>query len=403
MHYEFNLVNTDRGGEYTASLFRAACERLGVCQSMGRPGSALDKAWASYCTSWCCCGGNSAGELAALAFDQPGVGGVGRVEQGDVLVVGLAGGEQPGAPPGLDGGDVHAEARGGLGHGEQAAGAQPVGVAGQVVALAQVEHDPAGEGFAFAGAVPGGVERGGGLGGGVVIQEPVEQGEGLRFGLAELPGGRRDGDVEAGDLAAAESDVQVDAVGLGHGDVVDEQPGHALALALRGGRVGPQGGEVGGQRADAGLVGLGERGGGRGGVVVVVLGGLQGAQRLVPVGFQGSGDQPVAGVDGEVAAAGQVGAVPGAFDVAGSHGAGFGGAGPDLGLDGEGDLEGQRGEGLEQQLAGGGAGGAAGDGLAARPGVVDALAHALVVRDLGAAAGVAGDGHPPPAPAADRQ
>ena len=36
--------NTDQGSEYTADLFRAACERLGVCQSMGRPGSALDNA-----------------------------------------------------------------------------------------------------------------------------------------------------------------------------------------------------------------------------------------------------------------------------------------------------------------------------------------------------------------------
>ncbi len=38
--------------------------------------------------------------------------------------------------------------------------------------------------------------------------------------------------VQAGSLAAAEPDVQVDAAGLGHGDVVDEQPGHALAVAL---------------------------------------------------------------------------------------------------------------------------------------------------------------------------
>ena len=97
---------------------------------------ARHKTWASYCTSWWCCGVNSPGELAALAFDQPGVGGVGRVEQRDVLVVGLAGGEQPGAAPGLDGGDVHAEPVGYLGEGEQAAGAQPVGVAGQVVAAA---------------------------------------------------------------------------------------------------------------------------------------------------------------------------------------------------------------------------------------------------------------------------
>jgi putative transposase len=38
------IFHTDQGSEYTADLFRAACERLGVCQSMGRPGSALDNA-----------------------------------------------------------------------------------------------------------------------------------------------------------------------------------------------------------------------------------------------------------------------------------------------------------------------------------------------------------------------
>ena len=36
--------NSDQGSEYTASLFRAACTRLAVSQSMGRPGSALDTA-----------------------------------------------------------------------------------------------------------------------------------------------------------------------------------------------------------------------------------------------------------------------------------------------------------------------------------------------------------------------
>ena len=38
------LMHTDQGSEYTARLFRQACERLGVTQSMGRPGSALDNA-----------------------------------------------------------------------------------------------------------------------------------------------------------------------------------------------------------------------------------------------------------------------------------------------------------------------------------------------------------------------
>jgi putative transposase len=38
------VVHTDQGSEYTAGLFRAACQRLGVQQSMGRVGSALDNA-----------------------------------------------------------------------------------------------------------------------------------------------------------------------------------------------------------------------------------------------------------------------------------------------------------------------------------------------------------------------
>ena len=38
------VFHTDCGSEYTAGSFRAACQRLGICQSMGRPGSALDNA-----------------------------------------------------------------------------------------------------------------------------------------------------------------------------------------------------------------------------------------------------------------------------------------------------------------------------------------------------------------------
>jgi putative transposase len=38
------IFHTDQGSEYTARSFRAACHRLGVTQSMGRPGSALDNA-----------------------------------------------------------------------------------------------------------------------------------------------------------------------------------------------------------------------------------------------------------------------------------------------------------------------------------------------------------------------
>jgi putative transposase len=38
------IFHSDQGSEYTAAEFRSACERLGVRQSMGRPGSALDNA-----------------------------------------------------------------------------------------------------------------------------------------------------------------------------------------------------------------------------------------------------------------------------------------------------------------------------------------------------------------------
>jgi transposase InsO family protein len=38
------VLHTDQGGEYTAGAFRAACGRLGITQSMGRAGSALDNA-----------------------------------------------------------------------------------------------------------------------------------------------------------------------------------------------------------------------------------------------------------------------------------------------------------------------------------------------------------------------
>ncbi len=38
------IFHTDQGSEYTAKAFRAACQRLCISQSMGRPGSALDNA-----------------------------------------------------------------------------------------------------------------------------------------------------------------------------------------------------------------------------------------------------------------------------------------------------------------------------------------------------------------------
>jgi hypothetical protein len=130
------VFHTDQGGEYTGGLFAQACARAGVKQSMGRTGSALDKGLVSHCTSWCGSDGDSFVESAAHALDEARIAGGGWFEESLVLVVGLVGGEQPSAVPGLDGGGVHAKPFGDLAHAEQSFRAQPVGVAGHGVAAA---------------------------------------------------------------------------------------------------------------------------------------------------------------------------------------------------------------------------------------------------------------------------
>src|SRR6202011_2944305 len=104
-----------------------------------------------------------------------------------------------------------------------------------MVLAADVHDDAGGERFVLAGAVTGEVERVGGLGVGVGVQEPIELGDGVGAGLAGLPGCGWDRDDEAVGLSAAEADVDVDAVGLVQGDVVDQYAGHAFAVALLGG------------------------------------------------------------------------------------------------------------------------------------------------------------------------
>ena len=117
-------------------------------------------------------------------------------------------------------------------------------MAGQLVAAARFEHDACGEQLALAGAVTAGVEHVGGLGVGVGVQEPIECGEGVGAGLTDLPGLGRDRNGEAGGLPAAEPDMDVDAVGLVQGDVVDQEADYAFTVPLRGVRIGPERGEI---------------------------------------------------------------------------------------------------------------------------------------------------------------
>lgn len=83
------IFHSDRGSTYTAHRFSSLCTRLGVRQSMGRVGSCFDKALVSLCTSCTWLDGFALIEPSALAFDELGIAWSGRVEESDVLVVGL--------------------------------------------------------------------------------------------------------------------------------------------------------------------------------------------------------------------------------------------------------------------------------------------------------------------------
>ena len=167
---------------------------------------------------------------------------------------------------------------------------------------------------------------------------------------------------------------------------LDEQPGNALAFSDRGGWIVPQSGEVGGESADAGFVGVVESDAAGGGSLVFVVGVVELSQGVVPVGFEAVGHKAVVGVDGQVAAPGEVGAVAGSLDVAATQGVGLFGAAFELGLDFEGDFQGNRGDGIEQELADGRVDGRPRDSVTDGRAGLDGLSHAAIVGDLDAAA-----------------
>jgi hypothetical protein len=71
----------------------------------------------------------------------------------------------------------------------------------------------------------------------VVIEEAVEEGESLGFGLACFPRRGWDGRGQADGLAATPPHVHLDVAVFDERDVVEEQTGHAFAFALGGGGV----------------------------------------------------------------------------------------------------------------------------------------------------------------------
>lgn len=106
--------------------------------------------------------------------------------------------------------------------------------------VADVADDQGVEGAAVAAGEAALVEDVGDLAVRVVVQKPVDLGDGVGWGLAEFPGvfGHREHEAVVG--AAAQADVCGDLVGgSGHGDVGEEQSGDAFALSGWGGWVVP--------------------------------------------------------------------------------------------------------------------------------------------------------------------
>src|SRR5450755_173794 len=265
------------------------------------------------------CGGLLSGSGAVLA----------GVEQAFPASVGALAGDKAAPAPSADRLRGHLEVSGDLGGGEHACGAEPGGVRAQAARLAQCGQVRDGEGPApAAGDSPAAQDRRD-LVEGVLVQELADQLDGGGAGGVLLGGGQRPRQGQGVVLAAGEADLAADGAvtGPGEGDVGDEQAEQALAFPHGGGRVVPQGGEVAGQGQDAGLLVLIERGVGVAGAGVVLAGVGEFAQPGVPVGFQGAGYQPVAGVDGQVAALRGVGGVLGALHVGGADGVGLAGVG----------------------------------------------------------------------------
>ena len=337
-HIRGELIHhSDAGSQYTSFKLAEHLDAAGIAASIGSVGDAYDKRLSSHCTS-------SPIEFALRVLppvaaveadallDAGRVGARMRVEAG-VLVVVLLALDQSGAVPLPDGRDADVEEYGEFGGGQQAAVAQAVVAVAELVVLADVTDQESVEGASFAAGQAALVEDVGDLGVGVVVEEPVERGDGIGRGLAQPArpssgsggGGCGSGRRGAGRGGGCRSVLT---------RVTSSMSRRTIRLRSRCGVAGSahRAGKSAARRGPVHALLLGDGVGVGAGVLVVVVGGLQGTERVVPVGLEAVGDEPVVRVDGEVAAAGEVGAVAGAFDVVACAAVGLGGAGVELAL-----------------------------------------------------------------------
>ena len=261
--------------------------------------------------------------------------------------------------------------------------------------VAQPVHASPGERLTGTGREALRVERGRDLGmGALLLEELGDPVQGLRRCGAYLPDLPRQGLAQRGRRAAAKADVDRDLTVLAQRDVLEQEGGHALALAGWGARIMPQGGEVGGQRPHLFLQsGIERRAVGRSPALTEILRVAEPAELPVPIRFERVGDQAVGRIDVQVPLAGGVGLVLSALEIKLAQAIGLVQSGLDLVLNGQGDVNGHRIDRRDQELTDRVVDGRTGNDLAHLMPLVIGLQTQVVRHERGAAAMVA-DAHP---------
>ncbi|HZO64525.1 MAG TPA: hypothetical protein VFB74_05955 [Kribbellaceae bacterium] len=183
----------DHGKVFLSMHVIAVCTRLGISIQPAQQHKPTDKQMASYCAPSALCGRGFGGIGFAGRPADAGSGqvGVGQMVEVLALVVGAASGEQALVAPGFDGLGRDAEVAGDLVEAEESLGAEALGVAGNLVCLADLADEAGVQGLAGAAGETALFEDGGGLRVGVFLGEFVDGGHDLGWGLAQLPGRQR--------------------------------------------------------------------------------------------------------------------------------------------------------------------------------------------------------------------
>jgi len=236
--------------------------------------------------------------------------------------------------------------------GEVALSTQPSITILQSVCTPDHTHAPPVEAAALSRAISLLIEDCGDLVVGVIVEQPVDLLDHLFAGGPPLIGGKRPCKRQRPCGPAFEADVHAELTVLDQRDVLEQQRGHALALAMRGFGVAPQGREVPGQRQDpVALFLINEHAVAFALPLVLFLGFTQRAQLAVPSRLQLLGHQAVGGVHLHVAPLGQVHLVARPLHLTQAQRVGFFDALANLLVHGEGHVQGHRRDRFQQQRA----------------------------------------------------